>query len=777
MYDNLKKIEQIYYMPGNHLVCLEGKKGTGKTTVLQEFISTQKNVIQVESFDNYDNYLTPIANALYKYFHSLKCEFIEVERYRDATYEDEILEQLLKICTNSKCAILLYDFTDYSPSFIKFIQKAISAILRNGKNCSIFIEIDLDDSSIMSKISSIYSFPQLQHIRFLEVVPEELKKVFRDENPNLNISERDLDYIISSSNKNPALMNIIVNYLKANNYITYHENNYVCKPLKMGILSDILKEDFLSRFNRLDELMKVTFLKSSMFGMEFRAFHLKNSYEILSANEILEKIERDSNLLFQKEKTRNLYSFSNPETLYFAKSIITGEQKKDWGNILFRYYRKLWMQTNKTTPNSYENFALRAAVYAIVAGEYEEAESFYIAAVFAYIKKNHFQQALLLLNEINKLPNNKKRVQIIDMHLIELRAVCCENLGLYKEACYAYKTALDKFSKDPYFDTMFAEYHLAYCTYYTSQVDLALELAESLKNKLDSDSRNDSLYYELVSLLATLYREKANPKFEEMYLVSINECKTHKFEYAYYVQLRKADLCYDVELSIPMIQKAADYFEANNYRNEYGKSVHNLGTDFLYIGNAQNAKYNLKKSKTIFANFGSTDEVYAINCLGVYYAIVEKDYHKALQSFHEAESMEINDFKKMTIYANIAACFQKLHRYDECKQYIYKCENLPARKQNVGVGFYERTILFAWAFYYMERKEYASSLQMIRSCWSTNLKNDQSYLAAICAMDLCNILHCTPLDIEWQFWQISHSNLYEEYYKNGTLLHTLRFIE
>ena len=67
MSENLKKIEQIYLMPGNHLVCLEGKKGTGKTTVLQEFFNTQENVIQVDSLDN-NNY---VPNPLHHNYHPI----------------------------------------------------------------------------------------------------------------------------------------------------------------------------------------------------------------------------------------------------------------------------------------------------------------------------------------------------------------------------------------------------------------------------------------------------------------------------------------------------------------------------------------------------------------------------------------------------------------------------------------------------------------------------------------------------------------------------------
>lgn len=126
---------------------------------------------------------------------------------------------------------------------------------------------------------------------------------------------------------------------------------------------------------------------------------------------------------------------------------------------------------------------------------------------------------------------------------------------------------------------------------------LSFETGRIIKMSLSQNSRADSLYYRVISLLATIYREKADQRFSEMYLLAINECKEHGFEYEYYVQLRKADLCYTEELSIPMLNEAVKYFKAHNYQKEYGKAVHNLGTDHLYLGNSAEAQETLEASK------------------------------------------------------------------------------------------------------------------------------------------------------------------------------------
>lgn len=114
MLEKLSAVNDIYDAPGNHLICLEGKKGTGKSSVLREFASKHRDVIQVEAISSNENYLAPIINALHQYFSSIKQRFTAATPYSDFTYEEVVSEQILTICRTSSCAILLYDFVDYS---------------------------------------------------------------------------------------------------------------------------------------------------------------------------------------------------------------------------------------------------------------------------------------------------------------------------------------------------------------------------------------------------------------------------------------------------------------------------------------------------------------------------------------------------------------------------------------------------------------------------------------------------------------------------------------
>ena len=471
-----------------------------------------------------------------------------------------------------------------------------------------------------------------------------------------------------------------------------------------------------------------------MIGMEFDITHLSNSFKLISTNESLKKIEILSNLITRNNKLINKYVFVNDEAFMFAYANISDEQKREWSEILYHYYFTLWEQTNNSTVKNRDELIFKIAIHAMNAGKFEETVQFYIAAVFVLVKENNYKQALITINQIENLLSGVHISKLTNLHLKEFEASCYEQLGLYEKACEKYKNCIRTYSENPFFDLMNARYQLAFCTYYTSKVDLAISMTEDLKKDLEFTARKDALYYKTVSLLATLYREKAHPKTTELFLLALNECKENNYEYEYYVQLRKADLCYDVKLSLPMVRCAACYFYRNKYNKEYGKAVHNLGTDYLYVGNKNNAYRNLIRSKNVFGAFGSVDEVYAINCLGVWEAAFNYNYSNAINYFQDAQTFEINDFKKMTIWANMAGCFQKLHQYDKCLEYIKKCDSIPARKKYKDVGFYQRTVVFALAFYHMEQKQYEKSLSYFRSCFEINLKNEQLYLA------ICHIM-------------------------------------
>lgn len=85
MLEKLSAVNDIYDAPGNHLICLEGKKGTGKSSVLREFASKHRDVIQVEAISSNENYLAPIINALHLLFGHRAVSFRKLTNHNTTT--------------------------------------------------------------------------------------------------------------------------------------------------------------------------------------------------------------------------------------------------------------------------------------------------------------------------------------------------------------------------------------------------------------------------------------------------------------------------------------------------------------------------------------------------------------------------------------------------------------------------------------------------------------------------------------------------------------------
>ena len=526
MSDNFKKLVSRYEQLENScLICLDGKKGTGKTTVIDTFIGKVNNCIVINPYKS-TNYLSPYINALHQYYDKMDVTDKKVQLINNKyTYEEAILEHILKICNTSKCCLIFNGYTKISTELIEFTQNVICAILRNSSKCMVIVEVDQDDYANINKLQYIYKIQSQEHIPFTSITDLELKEKFVEEYNNPIIDSVSLNYIIDSAENNPALFNIIINYLKHNNLLYSENGKYICNKLTVGVLADILKEELMTRYNRLDDILKHTFLKSSMFGMEFDIKNLSDSFKIISANEYLKKIEKISNLITKRNNLSNKYAFVNDEAFMFAHTIISDEQKREWSEILYHYYVTLWEQHNNSLLQNSADIILKIAVYAMNAGKIEEAVQFYVAGIFVLIKENNYKQALITLKQIKSLMLNIPISNLTYLHLKEFEANCYEQLGLYEQACEKYRNCICTYTDNPFFDLMNARYKLAFCTYYTSKIDLAISITEELKRDLESTTRKDALYYKTVSLLATLYREKANPKTTELFLRAINARK------------------------------------------------------------------------------------------------------------------------------------------------------------------------------------------------------------------------------------------------------------
>ena len=241
--------------------------------------------------------------------------------------------------------------------------------------------------------------------------------------------------------------------------------------------------------------------------------------------------------------------------------------------------------------------------------------------------------------------------------------------------------------------------------------------------------------------------------------------------------LRKSDICLSIKQSIPRIKESLDYFIKRNNLKEAAKASQNLGCDFLFECRWDEAYNSLIYSKDIFNSFGSIDVLYAYNALGIYEAVRNKNYQKALEYFERADYNDMNAFKKLTIWLNIAICCCKLGDSDRAESIVKKCEDMPHRQINEEYPYYSRTLYIIRAFLYKMCAQLEESLKWFEKCTEIKLKPNQLYVVAKCIVDISEKLGYKVNQKYIKISMQSHDSAMDICINNNIFFHCLRFLE
>jgi tetratricopeptide (TPR) repeat protein len=351
-------------------------------------------------------------------------------------------------------------------------------------------------------------------------------------------------------------------------------------------------------------------------------------------------------------------------------------------------------------------------------------------------------------------------------------------LGLYEIAKKYFQLCINEYSNLSNFDCEWFRYKVAFCTYYSSLVNEAFELTYRLKNDIENNSRLDSLYYDVLSLLATLYHEKSDiNNTKKYYLSALNECKKNSFDREYHILLRKSDLCFEPNLSVSHVIEACNYFKSISDMKEYSKAIHNLGIAYLYMGEWDNAYKFLNEALICFNSFGSIEALYPFNGLGILSIVNEKDLNKALNFFQRADYTEMNAFKKITVWLNQSMCCQKLGDRQNAWKKKKKCEILPHCQINKDYAYYNRTIYLAKALFHKNFNNKEESLEWFIKCLDIPLENNQLSLVTKNIVLLSKELHLPVNEKTMQTSKMSHMPLISVYLEDDILFHELSFLE
>ena len=85
-------------------------------------------------------------------------------------------------------------------------------------------------------------------------------------------------------------------------------------------MADVLKEFILQRYDKLDDTLKEVLSKSSIIGNVFNAELLSKPFQIINADDMLQKIEKISQLIVRPDD--KTYSFETNDVYQLIKMCI-----------------------------------------------------------------------------------------------------------------------------------------------------------------------------------------------------------------------------------------------------------------------------------------------------------------------------------------------------------------------------------------------------------------------------------------------------------------------
>ena len=764
-----EQLEQCYKLRRNSLTFVIGEKGVGKSYFIHNYYKQEKNILYIreQSFKSY--FLEPIVFAIEEFYNSTYAG------HESINMPDNIRRELLEICKKDNIIIYFESFDSYQEDMAKFCISFFQSFLDNDKySAFILIELDNDfsskDKSILDKLYSLTV--NTNFIKFKRKTKEELfeiiSKIF---NNQLQIDEKEKKYIIKSSFGNISYLFIIINYLKQEGYIYFSGDGWICKKLPKGILNKTVEDYIKHRYERLNDDLKITLQKSSLLGIEFSSVQLKDTFNILKAEEELTMIENISSLI-QKNNIYNVgkFNFETEEVCNNIQSLIPEHEKKLWNKMLAQYYEVQYKKSGQNLIKRLEN-CCRLAIYYRNCVDIQKSVLFCTRAIRYSIYLLDYKHALELIFTIKHIPEIKFNYISLYSEIIKWEVYCYHELGKYSDAANLCVKILKNYTYTNN-EQMEISYLYADSLYFIGEVDMALNELLKLKDKLQLSDAN-RLRYKVLSQLATVYAfYRDYGKAREYFSYSVNQCYKSGLDYDYNVQLRKSSMFWDLQLTIPLMKQAANYFEEKKNFQEIAKIYHNIGTDLLYLGNGDEAIGYLNQSLDAFQKYGSDEIHYTYNCIGVYYATYKLDFEKAILYFNKALSFKPVLFSEMVLNINIASCLKALN--DDKSSHAFLNNALDIQKiLGTNIPSYMLYILINLGIFAKIDGRLNESEYYFKKSLDYKLNKNQLYLVGKNLLDI--LPYSDNVISEYATYNVDP--LYDIYYKNNICLSTLRFWE
>ena len=164
----------------------------------------------------------------------------------------------------------------------------------------------------------------------------------------------------------------------------------------------------MQRYNRLDSTLKDILSKSSIIGNVFNAELLSKPFQIINADDMLQKIEKISQLIIQPDDTT--YSFENEDVYNLIRNSISPQLQKEWHGILADYYKKLLKkeQRRKGRKSIQQEIAILSPIakHYMYSQQYEASVIYFLELVAKYETISDYLHELDAINNVNEIGAN-----------------------------------------------------------------------------------------------------------------------------------------------------------------------------------------------------------------------------------------------------------------------------------------------------------------------------------------------------------------------------------
>lgn len=788
----LKKLYEKCVM--TTVVLVQGHKGTGKTKCITNFLKGNKRTITFCSTGGEKSDLQVIENTLRNCARA-NCSSRNYFEDDGLTYDEKLLSWMLEIVSTNNNIFYFENLNKWNLYLLSFMQQFLFLLADeyNAYKTVLIFELNDDDDEYLKMQDEFREFfsaiPNLKFINFKKIPNQELKEYF----PVLlegeqNISDDQINYIVEAASGNILLLKMIITYLQQDEYLVCDDNDiWTCHKITTRVLLEAVKKHIQHRYNMLEQTLKDTLKISTLLGIEINPDILQESFQLIDAQENLELIEKLSNLLIRSKdiSAHDRYKFENTEVYYYIQNELSNDEKLRWCQTLLKYYytqrNELSSSKKRSISTDYDLNTLEISMMQVSSiGEcFDDAIQILMSLSTRCINILNFKQALDLLEKYKFIYNTVNIEPSIQCRFISQKAYCLESMGQYENAKKIYEECQEKCRVK--LNSFFEEYYqfkIAYCTYYMSDVNTAFSLANTTYHNLSKNGKTNLLYFQTVSLLATLYKEKGDyDNAIKFYNTALECCKDNGYEEEYYVQLRKSCLIIEMELAIPMLQQSVNYFQKKQNIKELAKAYHNLGSNYLYT-NAKDLSFEmLNNACKSFKSFGSNDIVVSINNLGIWYAIYEDNVSKALELFQQALTYKLNSYKQMTILSNIAICYLLKHDYDNFQQILSQINDNPGISVNTAIPYYQTVSDLLNALYNYHCGNLVDAANSFIIILKNRVTNRQRFLLSNFIIDINKTESITfpPEIANWK--DIIPNYLFQLYYQKKIMFRTLRFVE